>query len=473
MNFKNKNVLIFGFGKSGESATKLLKKFDANIFVYDKNLTAKILNDTQKKCHPNLFVIKKNIKKLKHKNFQKNNKIIKNNKKIQKNHFFCGFFVKKIYFFNNFQKLKNIYFHFCILSPAVPLDCDEVIFLKKNNVRILSELELGAYFCKGRIFAITGTNGKTTSVNLLHQIFATAGKKSFLCGNVGIPICDIALKTTPSSLIVCEVSSFQLEHSKFFKPFASCILNLAPDHLDRHKNLQNYGDAKNKINMHFATKKIFNVEDKNLQKYSKKYENAIFFDKKTAKKSIFLKNFEFLTQKNNLLGEFNKQNLMACVVLARLAKIKDLHIKKAIQNFKGLPHRLEIICQKDGVIFINDSKSTNPLSTQVALDSVGQNVILLLGGSGKNLDFAPIFDHKILAVVTFGESRNKIVSVAKNTQIFVKQTFDEAVKFTLDLAQTLRQNHTPLTVLLSPACASFDEFSSYAQRGDRFREMVL
>ena len=552
MNFQGKNVLIFGYGRSGQAAGELLANLCKNIFIYDPKLNARIL---------------------------------KNNKNIEKNNKNKYFLNKKLHFFNNFSQIQDLFenfpqtqnlqetgekeqtkLHFCILSPGVPLDCEEVVFLKNNKVRILSELELGARFCKGKIFAITGTNGKTTTVNLLHHIFKTAGKETFLCGNVGTPICEIAKKTTAKSLVVCEVSSFQLESTKNFKPFASCILNLADDHLDRHKTLENYGFFKNKINNHFATKKIFNTQDKNVLEYSKKYLNSLNFD---AKNNFFIKNNHKifnLIEKNNLIGDFNRQNLAAACIMASLAKISDKYIKTAVESFKGLPHRLEVVFENEDLRIINDSKSTNPHSTLAALDAVGENTILLLGGSGKDLDFSPIFQKHFLHCIAFGETRdkiaeasNKFASLQTNSQpnqdqstnpsaslqhltLTIKEKFKDAVEYALELSKNMvksipknieenklvnykeiiknklknkeltknelksseklikdaknnkklienenslannlikdkdfskNNSSQKINILLSPACASFDEFTSYEDRGEKFREVVL
>ena len=226
--FQNKNVLIFGYGKSGKSALNLLKKVGAKVFVYDDKLIVKIQDckkqNNEQNCNPKII--------------------------------FNDLLDKDAIFINGIQDLENYDINFCVLSPGVDLENPMLVHIKNKNIKILSELELGAYFCKGKIFAITGTNGKTTSVNLLNSIFLKANQNCFLCGNVGKPICDIALKTTEKSLIVCEVSSYQLETTNNFKAFATAILNIQPYHLNRHKTMEKYINIKNKINNYFKCKKF-------------------------------------------------------------------------------------------------------------------------------------------------------------------------------------------------------------------------
>lgn len=496
--FKNKNVLIFGLGKSGKSALSLLKKVGAKVFVYDDKLTVKIQDckkqNTVQNCNPKII--------------------------------FNDLLDKDAIFVNGIEDLENYNIQFCILSPGVDLENTMFLHIKNKNIKVMSELELGTFFCRGKIFALTGTNGKTTSVNLLTQIFLTAKQQTFLCGNVGTPICDIALKTTKKSLIVCEVSSYQLETTKNFKPFATAILNIQPDHLNRHKTLENYSKIKNKLNGYFKSKKIFNIDDAITKELSSRFFNAIecslhkktngcyllnnsatfkvknFSDKnfyvfnnnllnvnfknktsktntnkgkfrlkpclKFVKKYIYYKNEKIMPIENiKLLGKKNLENILCVVALARQIGVQNQHIQQAIENFKPLPHRLELVDKINGITFINDSKSTNILSTLMALDSVGDEVILLLGGSDKGLDFSPIFSgHKIRTTIAYGEVFRKIESVQKNTNFISAKNFNDACEIAFKIA---RQNDI---VLLSPACASFDEFSSYEERGERFKKNI-
>lgn len=488
--FFNKNVLIFGYGRSGKSAGNLLKKMGAKIFIYDDKLIVKIQDCEKTKnkieCKPKII--------------------------------FSDLLDKDATIVGGIEDLDNYDINFCVVSPGVDLNNPMILHIKSKKIKIISELELGVYFCKGKIFALTGTNGKTTSVNLLNEIFKTAGYKCFLCGNVGKPICDIALLTTKNSLIVCEISSYQLETTNNFKPFASAILNVQPDHLIRHKNLENYANIKNKINSSYKSKKIFNIDDEITKKLSVNFENALkcsliqktngcylgeattkfkflkikklseiknFYQAKPVKNSKLLlkqikpsKKFleKFIYYKNQkimpidnikLLGRKNLENVLCTICLAKQISIKNECIKKAVENFKPLPHRLEFVDKINGITFINDSKATNILSTLMALDSVGDDVILLLGGSDKGLDFSPIFtEHKIKTTIAFGETLESIESAQKNTNFITAKNFDDACQTAFNLAKAGD------TILLSPACASFDEFSSYEERGERFKKNI-
>lgn len=449
--FKGKNILILGYGKSGQSAHKLLSPFAKQIFVFDKSFKIKIFKNNKKLNN----LIKKNYFSYKNNNIL--NKII-----IQSNKFL--FEKNNVFFENNLKKiLLNNRIHFCILSPGISIFSKEVLLVKKFGIRVVSELELGALFSKGKIFAITGTNGKTTTCHALHHIFCTANKTSFLCGNVGMPITEIANQTTKNSLIVLEVSSFQMETTKNFCPFASAILNLLPDHLDRHKTFENYVYNKSKIFMHTKTKKFLNFDDTNCRKIAKKFLGAKPF-------SITNSKFLHLAQNNNLLGPYNLSNLVVASVLAKEAGIKDDVIKKANQTFLPLNHRLKKVAEFKNITFVNDSKSTNIGGTLSALESINSEIILLLGGSSKNLDFSPLAKKQIFAVIGYGETLPDIKKAFnQKNNFFETKNLEDAFNFATALAE---KTENKITILLSPASASFDEFTGYEQRGEFFESLV-
>lgn len=438
-----KNILILGFGKSGKAVFDYFVNKNVNIFVYDKKFTCNIQRE----------------------NKEKNNKKLKNNTKNN----------KKIIYFSDFVSFCKYSYNICIISPGFDTNSKEVKFLKKNHIKIQSELEFGMNLCKGKVFCITGTNGKTTTVSLLYEIFKNAHKKTFLCGNIGTPITEIAPQTTKHSLIVCEVSSFQLEYSENIKPFATAILNITPDHLDRHKSIKKYIEIKEKINKYYKSYKVFNNFDNNCQKISKIHNNAVLINKKNIKNNkLYLNNeliVDFSTAK--LFGNKNKENVAVACALAKFANVDKKYIQKAIQNFSGLPHRLEVVKKHNGVEYINDSKSTNIDSALFALSAIKETtrkkITLLLGGSDKNLDFKPIFEQNLFnKVIIYGQTKEKILSDMKNyyCNYFVENNFENACKKAFEIS---KENSV---VLLSPASASFDEFTGYEQRGEKFVEYV-
>lgn len=464
--FRNKNILILGYSKSGQSAQKLLENIAKNIYVFDKKFKTKILNKNNK--------IKKNNK------YNKNNK---NNFILNKNNIFLK---ENIFFENNLNNiLKKYKIHFCIVSPGFPLDSKEIKLLKIKKIRLVSELELGTTFCQGKIFAITGTNGKTTTAHALFHIFSTAKKQCFLCGNVGTPISEIAPFTTPNSLLVVEVSSFQMETTKFFHPYASAFLNLSPDHLDRHKTMSLYGTQKNKINMWHKTQKFFNFDNIETRRIASKFLNAKFF---SLKKSPHNKHLN-LIKENNLIGDFNNSNLLSATILALCAKISPHYILKANQTFYAPDHRLQLVAHTKNLAFINDSKSTNIASTLAALSAVKGKTVLLLGGSNKDLDFSPLARKEIFSVIGYGETLPLISKAFSRHPFFtpavnLEDALKKAIQIALDSLKPLTiyrietskkqtsQIHSPISILLSPACASFDEFASYKERGEKFCALV-
>ena len=452
--FQDKNILILGYGRSGVSAKKILIPFAKNIFVYDKSFLIKILKNKPKN---NLLLNKNN-------NFS--NILTKKQKVVVANNNFL-FEENNVFFENNIQKiLKKNKIHFCVVSPGFDINAKEVRLIKRAGVRLVSELELGAAFCRGKIFAITGTNGKTTTVNALFHIFKSAKKHCFLCGNVGTPITEIAPFTTNKSLIVCEVSSFQMETTKCFSPYASAILNIQPDHLDRHKTMKNYAFQKTKIFGNCKTKKFLNFDDKITKNLKKKYFNAKYFSLKNKKTLFLIKN-------NKLLGGFNQSNLLCAASLAKAAGISNAQICEAMKTFMGLPHRLQFVAKHHNISFINDSKSTNIASTLAALEAVSGKIILLLGGANKNLCFADIAKKEIFCVIAFGEAKEKILedfgAAPHHNNILSAENFKGAFHLATKIAQEYEEE---ITILLSPACASFDEFQSYAHRGTTFENLV-
>lgn len=422
MRYDKKIVLVYGLKKSGQSAAKFLAERGALVYAYDDK-----------------------------KSFIENATVIK-----------------------NLSLLSGKNLDFVVLSPGVDINSPKIQELLLSGVKIKSELELGAENLKAKLFTITGTNGKTTCVNLLYNIFKQAGKETELFGNVGTPITSIVDNLKRTAYGVCEVSSFQMETTENLKSYASALLNITPDHLDRHKTMENYINLKLKL-LEQAKHKVFNADDEISYNLSKRFNKAVLFSKNRATNGAYVKG-EFIYYKNSkvmktelvtLPGEKNLENVLAVITLAKLGGIKNADIIKGITSFKPLEHRLELVDIVDDVSFVDDSKSTNVASTLNAISAfTGKNIILLLGGRGKELDFAPIFENKLYAAVCFGECGLDILKVARAERV----AYEENLKAAFNKAYELARPGS--VVLLSPACASFDEFTSYKQRGDYFKRLV-
>jgi len=426
MRLKGKKVLVYGLGTSGQEACKLL---------YDQGACVSLYDDDKR---------------------------------------FSGFFCYEK------EPIKK-HFDIIVVSPGIKVLGNKLIEHFRKNGRVLSELDLGYEFMKGKIIAVTGTNGKTTTCSLLGKIFSEAGKETFVCGNIGLPICSVATKTTKKSFSIVEVSNFQLELSKAFHPNVATVLNITEDHIDRHGSFEEYKRVKNKIFQNFGSRDLAVVnlddEESRLLKFPPKSK---FFSKKMLKSGAYLKNgYVFCDRKKimlqtevPLLGEKNMENVLACVLIARYFKIKPNVIRKAIASFKAPSHRLEFVGQVNGAKVYNDSKSTNVACTIMAIDSFKDSkIILLVGGRNKDNNFELLFQKNFNAkmVICFGEAKDELFDIASKYG-FACEKFDKMVDATIR-AKEIAENGE--VILFSPACASFDEFSSYSARGQIFKEVIL
>ena len=426
LNLKGKNVLVYGMGISGQACAKLLHNKGACVSIYDDeerfvNIFAYEQNPTLKKY--DLVVVSPGIKVL-------------------------G---------------NNLISHFIM-----------------TKTKIISELDLGYLFCKGKVLAITGTNGKTTVTSLVGEIFKKAGKETFVCGNIGLPISSIAEKTSEKSVIVCEVSNFQLELSSYFNANQVCVLNLAPDHIDRHGSYEEYLRIKRKILTKNKKQKVLLNFDDQITNQLKHDKKTTYFSKKILSKGVFVKNNYIYYNKTKILplseipiyGEKNLENVLAGVGMAVLQKIKPNIIRQATREFKAPPHRLEFIGEYNGASVFDDSKATNIASTLGAVQSLGdKNLVLMLGGLNKDFKFDDIFNKswEFEKIICFGDAGQEIFDCAcrYGYQPLIFSTMKQATHFVKTIAQQ------GIKILLSPSCASFDEFSSYAARGDIFKEIIF
>lgn len=440
--FKNKNVLIVGIGKSGQSALELLKKCQAFCYIYDQDQS--LLKDYVGKFDCNIV-----------------SKIDEYSIKIM---------------------------DYLIISPGVSIFSEPAKLAKLFGVKVLSELELGSYFAKGKIIGITGTNGKTTTSSLVNAILKQAGKSCVLCGNIGDPLTANLLPYKTNYVV--EMSSFQLESVNKLKTDICAITNITPNHIDRHLTFANYRNAKFNIfkNSKHSDKLILNLDDKVLNELSQKklklkkiftsarkiangyfsVDNKLYFS--NGKKTKFL--FDITGTK--LIGKHNLSNILIATAICKQLRIKNKDIQKAVVDFVPLKHRLQFVKNVNGVEYYNDSKSTSPDSTITALNAFDNRpIILMLGGSDKDTKFdklaKKISKSDVKLAIICGDTSKKIAISLKKANfknyIFAK-SFDDAFLLAKQNAQSGD------VVLLSPACASFDFFKNYQQRGEQFEKLV-
>jgi UDP-N-acetylmuramoylalanine--D-glutamate ligase len=371
-----------------------------------------------------------------------------------------------------------------IISPGVPLDIPILIEAKRRLIPIISEIELAYQILRKPIIAVTGTNGKTTTTTLIGEMLRDHGYKVAVAGNIGEPL--VLVNDKKLDYIVAEISSYQLEAIKDFKPWISLLLNITEDHLTRHKNMAGYTKAKARIfmNQNKNDHLIFNVDDKSVTKISKlaKCKKIAFSRRKQLSSGISVKNgmISFdgqqicATKDIKIKGDHNIENALAASAAAMICKVPPTSIKKTLQRFRGVEHRIEFVTRKKGVSFFNDSKGTNPDSTIVAIKALKRErgIVLILGGRDKLTDLKQMcatIKKDVKNVVLVGEAKerfrkNLIKCGYKN--IKETETFKDAVNNAYSIAKAGD------AVLLSPACASFDMFNNYEERGRVFKEIV-
>ncbi len=439
--FADKKVAVVGLAESGLAVSLLLKRLGAEVWVTDSSSTKQTL---------------------------------KNSKQLQKKsirHIELGTHSAE------FIKGKDL----VVISPGVPNKAKPIIWAKRYKIPVISEIELGSLVCPAPIIAVTGSNGKSTVTTLVGEIFKKAGFKTFVCGNIGLPFSGQISRIAKDSVVVLEVSSFQLEYIDKFKPKVGIILNVSPNHLDRYKNFNEYVKAKWRIfkNQGENDFAILNYDDVNLKKLSPNLKSKIlFFSSSKQTSASYLKN-NFIYFKNKKIsplkdikikGRHNLENIMACVSAAKVFGISDKVIKQVLKTFKGLEHRIEYVKTFGGIDFINDSKSTSVGATIAAVNSFSKPVVLIAGGRDKGSDFSPIrqlIPNRIKGLVLVGEAKEKIRETIKDlTAVEEAGSFPQAVKKAYQMASGGE------VVLLSPMCASFDMFRNFEHRGEVFKKIV-
>ena len=372
-----------------------------------------------------------------------------------------------------------------VVSPGIPSNNTLIVEAKKRNIPVWSEIELACRLTKSPIIGISGTNGKTTTTVLVGEIFKEAGRRSAVAGNIGFPLAR-AVDATPDTVFIVELSSFQLQNIERFRPHISVLLNITEDHLDWHPDFADYVRAKSRLflNQTESDFAVMNFDDQIVADISSSLESSVipFSKYRKFERGIFLDNGKIIAvldereeicslDELKIRGEHNIDNAMAAVAVSMIMGIPALAIREALRKFKGIEHRIEFVAAVDSVEYFNDSKATNPDATVKALGSFSSPIVLLAGGRNKGNSFsglASAIRRSARAAILFGEAAGEIQPLIKNSDLTVVrvETVPEAVKEARNLS---RQGDT---VLFSPACASFDQFSSYKERGHVFKDAV-
>lgn len=447
MEVSGKCVLVFGSGISGTGAVSLLEKNGAKVVLYDGNdkldkeeIRGKLLKGSEAEI-------------------------------------ILGAFPEEL--------LDRI--EIAILSPGVPTDIPAVAAMKEKGILVTGEVELAYEFGKGDVLAITGTNGKTTTTTLLGEIMNAYRDEVFVVGNIGNPYTVAAGQMTDKSVAVAEMSSFQLETIRDFKPAVSAILNFTPDHLNRHHTMENYVNAKKNIakNQTDSDYCILNYEDERTREFGENIDAKVlyFSSRRKIEQGIYLEDGRIIykypdevvicgVDELKLLGLHNYENYMAAIAMAAVYGVPFDIIRRVVKEFKGVEHRIEYVAEKNGVAYYNDSKGTNPDAAIKGIQAMNRRTVLIGGGYDKDSDYTEwirSFDGKVKKLILLGQTREKIAKAADKCGFYdyvLTDTFEEAV---LLAAKTAEAGEA---VLLSPACASWGMFPNYEVRGDKFKEIV-
>jgi UDP-N-acetylmuramoylalanine--D-glutamate ligase len=377
-----------------------------------------------------------------------------------------------------------------VVSPGVPVDAPPLVQARAAGEGVIGEIELAAQFLPGPIVAITGSNGKTTTTALTGEIMTAAGFPALVGGNIGTPAISLAERARPETVIVLEVSSFQLETIQTFRPKVAVVLNVTPDHLDRHGTFDAYVDAKARIfeNQEANDFAVLNADDPTCVAMAVRTRAQVFWfsRQKEVQQGAWLRDGNILFRDSRvekakpqreimqaseipLKGAHNLENVLAAVCAGALMGCAPEKIRQAVRDFKAVEHRLEFVATVRGVDYYNDSKATNVDATIKALESFPSNIHLILGGKDKGSDYTVLNDllrQRVKRVYTIGAAAAKIESQIKGAEIVHSETLENAIRKACGVAQPGD------VVLLAPACASFDQFKSYEHRGKTFKEIV-
>ncbi len=448
MEIKNKTALVIGSGKSGIASAELLQQMQTKLLVFDGNQKLSP-EDVKKKT--------------------------------------TAFADAEVYLGSLPEEVAGK-IDFAVVSPGVPMDSKEVLFLQEKKVPVIGEIEL-AYLCnRGEIVAITGTNGKTTTTALTGEIMREQFDSVHVVGNIGIPFTSMALKADEKTVTVAEISSFQLESAYEFHPHVSAILNITPDHLNRHHTMEAYIEAKESITKNQGPEDVcvLNYEDEVLRAFGATCNCKVvyFSSERTLEDGFFYRDGNLYVaeagketlllpvNEMQILGKHNYENAMAAIAMANAMGVPMEKIVKAVKNFQAVEHRIEYVTEKRGVRFYNDSKGTNPDAAIKGIQAMDRPTYLIGGGYDKDSvyeEWIESFDGKVKKLVLIGQTKEKIADTCEKLG-FREYVFAE----TLEEAITICYEHAKSgeAVLLSPACASWGMFDNYEQRGNIFKEFV-
>ena len=445
MDLKNKRVLVVGLGRSGAAAAFFLQEHGSKVTVSDTRSEAQLQHEVAQLLDRGISIE-------------------------------AGRHGER-----TFRDQDLI-----VVSPGVPPDQPQLQHARTLGIPVIGEVELAFRFLQGKVLAITGSNGKTTTTTLVGEILSKAGKKTLVGGNIGTPVISLAGKSSAESLVVLEVSSFQLETIEQFRPWIAAILNITPDHLDRHHTFEAYVAAKARIfeNQASGDFGVLNADDAACVALEKKVKGSLYWfsRKQPVEQGAFLKGEQIIFRQNGkekpvlsrgditLKGLHNLENVLAAVTMTMLAGCDPQQVRQAVSEFHAVEHRLELVNAVNGVTFYNDSKATNVDATIKALESFPGNIHIILGGKDKGSDYTvlvPLLRERVKAAYLIGAAAEKIRSqIQGSTTLVSAGTLERAVHQAFEVAKPGD------IVLLAPACASFDQFENYEQRGRIFKELV-
>ena len=441
----NKNISVIGAVRSGVAVATLLKSQGANVFVSDSGVADKLKS----------FITKLQSENIEYEVGRHSNRVYE-----------C---------------------ELMIISPGVSSNAPVVLEAQKRNIKVVSELEVGSWFCRSPIVAITGSNGKTTTTTLTGRILSDAAKKHVVAGNIGTAFSSVVLELAETDIVVLEVSSFQLDHIDKFRPTISVLLNITPDHMDRYDySMENYAVSKARVfqNQHADDVLIFNADDAwTIKVISQAQCRKIGFSvHQKLTKGAFVEDGRLIVSIDGnrseiidirdifIKGTHNLYNSMAAALVGQLFGVNAASIQSTLKTFKGVEHRLEFVRTLENVSYYNDSKATNVDSVWFALQSFKEPIVLFLGGRDKGNDYSRLRElirKQVKAIVAIGESANIVEQSFKEVTVIQKAfSMEEAVGIAHSLARPGD------VVLLSPACASFDWFKNYEHRGEIFKQLV-